>query len=274
MNDNTEFSVDQYQLAYPDGIEKNWWHQARNAIVLSELKKIVTPRSTILDVGCGRGIAVKALCQNGLNCRGVELAQTSPLSGIESDIRFGTSASDLPMYYRRQIDIILLLDVIEHIPDSTNFLRSLVDDFPRLQHLIITVPSRSELWSNYDEFYGHVERYDSEMMQDMAEQIQWRISRQSYLFRPLYVPLRMLSTLKIKRNTKLKASSPLTAFANPLIAALMRMDYRFLPNWLPGSSLLAQLTPTPEYLRLRRLNVKPVLVSTELQNAVPEEVSA
>lgn len=244
MSVTTEFRVDQYELAYPDGIESHWWHLARNVIVWHEVQEYLTSKSIVLDVGCGRGIAVKSFRDRGIDCRGVELAETQPLDGLEPYIRYGIDASHLPYQERENVNVILLLDVIEHIPEPVSYLRDLVSAFPRLSHLILTVPARKELWSNYDEFYGHFHRYNMEMIQDLAKHIQWRTFRQSYFFRPLYPPLRFLDCLKINRNTKIKASNTMPKWMNKALSYLMITDRFLLPAAIPGSSLIACLCPS------------------------------
>lgn len=238
-NGTTEFRVDQYDLAYPEGIENHWWHLARNAIVLHEARKFIKPDSVVLDVGCGRGIAVKCFRRRGINCRGVELAETQALKGMEVYIRYGINASQLSLGQREQVDVILLLDVLEHIPDPALYLYHLVSAFPHLKYLILTVPSRQELWSNYDEFYGHFHRYDMKMVQNMARAVDGEVVRQSYFFRPLYIPMRLLNYLKIQRHTKLQ--NGMAPWMNHALSYLMLMDWFLLPSAVPGSSLLACL---------------------------------
>ena len=57
----------------------------------------------------------------------------------------GVDAWDLPLAERVRFDTILLLDVIEHIPDPAALLKRLSDGFPNLSHLIVTVPACQEL---------------------------------------------------------------------------------------------------------------------------------
>jgi len=51
----TEFSDDQFDQAYPDGIENHWWILARNRIVTSVIKKIVG--AVVLDVGLDEALS-------------------------------------------------------------------------------------------------------------------------------------------------------------------------------------------------------------------------
>src|SRR5450432_150563 len=104
----TAFVKQQYDLAYDDGVERHWWHLARNRIVLGEIRKFTTATPEVLDVGCGRGIAVKYLRAHGVACAGVELATARPLSGVENQIRYDTNAIELPLDERARYSVITL----------------------------------------------------------------------------------------------------------------------------------------------------------------------
>jgi SAM-dependent methyltransferase len=235
----TEFMDNQYELAYPDGIENHWWHLARNRIVLDEIKKFMTVGSAVLDVGCGRGITVKYLRQEGVDCKGVELASARALVGMDKHIHFAVNAVELPCDERSRYYIILLLDVIEHFADPVAFLQSLVSAFVRLSHVIITVPARSELWSNYDVFYGHHRRYTPEMIEDLAGELGWELVHQAYFFRPPYLPARALAALKKERKTKIDPPQGLTRIVHRLISYGMILEQHVLPRRVPGTSVLA-----------------------------------
>ena len=141
----TEFSDDQYDHAYPDGIENHWWILARNRILTHVIRKSARNNAVLLDVGCGRGIVVKYLRDKGIACTGVELAMAPPVFSVRDHVRMGVDAWDLPLAERVRFDTILLLDVIEHIPDPAALLKRLSDGFPNLSHLIVTVPACQEL---------------------------------------------------------------------------------------------------------------------------------
>jgi len=235
----TEFLEDQFDLAYPDGVENHWWHLARNRIVYYEIKKLTPHASAVLDVGCGRGIMVKYLRQKGIDCKGVELATTKALTGVASHIHFGTNAIEIPYEERSCYATILLLDVVEHLPNPLNFLQSLATAYPRLSHVILTVPARPELWSNYDDFYGHYRRYTAGMIEVLANQLCWEIVSQTYFFRPLYLPARALAVLQKKRNIRFHAPQGLTIMMHRLISYAMIMDYHIIPASVPGTSVFA-----------------------------------
>jgi SAM-dependent methyltransferase len=179
----SEFRPDQYEIIYPDGVENHWWHIARSRILASEILRSVGPASAVLDVGCGRGVTVKHLRARGIDCTGADLAKPRPLAGLEPYLQLGMDAVDLPPHVRRRVDVILLLDVIEHIQEPAAFLRSLAGAFDRLAQVIVTVPARPEVWSNYDEFYGHHRRYTLPMIDELAHELGWAVADRGYFFR-------------------------------------------------------------------------------------------
>jgi SAM-dependent methyltransferase len=240
---NTNFCQNQFEYAYPDGIEHHWWQLARNSTVAHAIRKFAGPDAAVLDVGCGRGIAVKYLRDRGIDCTGVERAEALPISGAEQYIRVGVDVADLPKIDRQRYDTILLLDVIEHIPDPAAFLGNLADAFPNLRHIILTVPARQELWSNYDEFYGHFRRYTMKTVNDLAGQLGWKLTWQGYLFRLVYPIAWGLAKLG-KRETKLTAPIRVTKWLHKVISYVMILDYHLLPSHIGGTSILACFCPT------------------------------
>ena len=81
--------------------------------------------------------------------------------------RTATDARQLEVAQRNEVRTILLLDVIEHLEDPVAFLAELRSHFPALRHLLLTVPARQELFSNYDEFNGHFRRYDPALLREL-----------------------------------------------------------------------------------------------------------
>ncbi len=157
---NTVFSEKQFRNIYPDNIQNHFWYHARNSIILRFLKKCKLDSEEILEVGGGRGIVTQFLHNNNLKIKGVELADVSPVKDIEAYFFTGTNALSLSESIRNSISVILLLDVIEHIKAPQAFLEQLINAFPNIRDIVITVPARQELWTNFDEFNGHFMRYN------------------------------------------------------------------------------------------------------------------
>ena len=235
----TTFSTEQYDNAYPDGGECHWWPLARNRIVRDAVADGTRPDAAILEVGCGRGTVVESLRSAGYDCCGVEAADLRPVSGASDFIRTGTDAVELPVAERQRYDTILLLDVIEHIPDPSSFLRELVEAFPALSRVIVTVPARQELWSNYDQYYGHFRRYTMGMLVELAYGLGWDVKRMSYFFHSLYLPAWLMAKVKGNRSTEVKAPRGMARAVHKLVALGMLADHWLLPRRLVGTSVIA-----------------------------------
>ncbi len=246
----TEFSDDQFDQAYPDGIENHWWILARNRIIANVVKKFAGAGAVVLDVGCGRGIVVKYLRDKGIDCTGVELARAHPVISVRDHVRVGIDARDLSLTERMRYDTILLLDVIEHVPDPAAFLQHLSDGFPNLSHLIITVPACQELWSNYDECYGHCRRYSLESLKSISIALGADCLWGSYFLHLAYPVCWAAVHLAKKRETTLHAPRGIGKWLHKLISRVMILDYFILPGCVPGMSALACFSITPRCFEL------------------------
>jgi len=242
---DTTFSTEQYESSYPRGGEKHWWPLARNRIVRSAILDGLSDGSTILEVGCGRGFVVASLREAGLDCSGVEAAEVEPIAGAAPFVRSRLLANELPQQERQRYDTILLLDVIEHLPDPAGFLRGLVAAFPALSRVIVTVPARPELWSNYDEYFGHFRRYTRPMLVDLANDLGWNVRRMSYFFHSLYLPAWLTTRFSGRRATQLTPPGPAMRLAHRLISFGMLAEHHLLPGWLVGTSLIASFRVRP-----------------------------
>lgn len=236
---NTRYSEDQYQSNYPDGVEKHWWNLARNNQIRRLLGQIDHPGNAVLEVGCGRGIVVNYLRGHGIDCVGVELANVRPLAGIREYVYANTDALELSAEERSKYNTILLLDVIEHLPEPVSFIRNLISAFPNLTRLIITVPARQELWSNYDEHYGHYRRYSLRELDNISLEIGARIEEKGYFFHAVY-PLVWLGA-KFGKDREVRMAAPFgpVELLHTIISYAFILDSWLIPRRILGTSAFA-----------------------------------
>lgn len=238
---STEYSQSLYELSYGDGIEHYWWHLARSRIVMEELQRFGCAAPKVLDVGCGRGITVDYLRHRGIECDGVELGIAHPLESVSDHVRYGVDAVDLPETERASYNVISLLDVIEHLPEPVAFIHALVKAYPHVSRLIVTVPACPELWSNYDQTFGHYRRYTLATIKELADTLQLELLNLSYFFHALYVPARLLAAMKKKRSTRVRTPQGWRRPLHRLLGVAMWLDYKIVPSRLPGMSAVAML---------------------------------
>jgi SAM-dependent methyltransferase len=227
----------QYSENYPPGVEHTYWHLARNAIVAENLLALGT--KCALDVGCGRGILVEYLNEHGIDCYGVDPGEVPVPRQLAGRLFCGVTAQELDAAVRLKFDTIILGDVIEHIEDPHAFLVELQSCFPRVRGFLIMVPARQELWSNYDDHYGHYRRYDLSDLRQTVEGAGLRVQHVSYFFKLLYPLMWLILKVRGRRSTQLrgpKGGTPLHRF----LAALLRADYHWLPRGIFGTSALCR----------------------------------
>ncbi len=233
------FNTRQFELAYTDGIEANYWYLVRHRLLQTVLDKHVPPGSKILDIGCGKGLFVSFLRQRAYDIWGVELAEVEQVAQAKAFVHTGTHSDTLHGPFRDSIQVILLLDVLEHQEDPAQFLQTLCTQFPNATHLLITVPARQELWSNYDVFYGHFKRFDIDALNKLNPSQDTSPLVIRYFFRLLYLPAFL--TIHLFKKRKL-ATTPVVNLPNKvihrLIAALIMLTDAVLPSRVRGTSLL------------------------------------
>jgi len=240
MEARTVFTDEQYANPYPPGIEHNYWHRARNRILLRRLAPVLAPSARILDIGCGPGIVVDHLRREGLDCAGVDLGTPPPATAeVAPHLRLGVSAFDLTAPERGAISAFLLMDVLEHLPEPAGFLAECRRAFPAAKHVFVTLPARSEIWSSYDEYYGHYRRYALEDLPGLVAETDLRVLRSGYFFHALYAAARVVS-LATKRRSHVVAA-PRLRFAHALLGHVFAAEELLVPARAPGSSLYALL---------------------------------
>ena len=236
----TAYTDAQYASNYPDGIQRHWWNLARNRLVLELVRSTGLQDSPWIEVGCGRGFVVHALRRAGVDCTGVELAEAVPAPGVEHFVTTGCGAEELPAAQRAACAGMLLLDVIEHIPDPVGFLVMLQTQFVNVRRVVVTVPARQEIWSNYDEHYGHFLRYSIASLSRELEQARLTVESTGYFFHAPYLAARFINACGLKRDV---ANRPPAGRAwqciHRMVGHAMDLESRLVPARWPGSSAYA-----------------------------------
>ncbi|MFK7977382.1 MAG: class I SAM-dependent methyltransferase [Halioglobus sp.] len=232
----TEFSHEQYAQAYPDGIESHWWNRARSWVILRLLRRYCAASVVVVEVGCGRGVEVRSLRDAGVAAHGVELAPVQALSCVAEFVFTNTDACTLEKSIRESATVLMLLDVLEHLPHPEQFLQQLLEHYPKVTRVIVTVPARQELWSNYDEYYGHHRRYSLNALDELGRNALLEPLATGYFFQWVYLPARILNVLRCKRAVKIVPPGARTRWLHSFVAKVCQLEHVVLPSGLPGTS--------------------------------------
>jgi hypothetical protein len=153
----------------------------------------------------------------------------------------GTDALELPSDVRDGFQAIAMFDVIEHVPDAPSFLRSLLSAFRNASHVIVTVPARKELWTSFDDHFGHYRRYNRAMLRSEFSASGLRTTYAGYFFHALHPAIVINNAWRgRRRNIRFQAPAPgIASSAHAALGALFAWEQWLVPGGVPGSSIIA-----------------------------------
>jgi SAM-dependent methyltransferase len=192
----------------------------------------------IVEIGCGRGVVLDYLRNRGMNCFGVELGDAEPLAGIRDFVYTNTNAFDLPEDTRKSMDTVLLCDVLEHLEDPSEFIRDIRGRFENARHLVITLPARQELWTNYDAYNGHFKRYNLKDLEFLSAH-GLQLKHAGYFNHLLYPVFWVYARFIKKRGIDIKAPSGLLILVHRIMSVILRADFALCPSRIYGTSIIA-----------------------------------
>lgn len=229
-----------YSEGYPPGIEHHFWNIARNDLIYRWLKPRLQENELVMDVGCGKGIVVSDFKSRGLNIQGVELGPAPVMPGLENDVRTETDLFDLDPALKNDIRAVLLLDVLEHMQDRHAFLQSIYRELPNCHTILVTVPARMEIWSEYDRHWGHHLRFDRPGVASDLAAGGYRADKNAYFFQWIYLSSLLFRLLRISKSTDFQAikRGGFKAFCHRLLGLFTCLESRLMPGWLAGSSII------------------------------------
>lgn len=176
-----------YGASYGELYRRHWWWRAREHFLLQHVRELDLPGSppAILDVGCGDGLFMSQLAGFG-EVWGVEpdSALVSPAGPWSARIHRGPFDSSYAP--GRRFSLILMLDVLEHIPNADAALTHALRLLEPRGTLLITVPAFRSLWTRHDELNQHVTRYDRRSFGELADRVGMRIREMRYFYHWLF----------------------------------------------------------------------------------------
>ncbi|MEX0866599.1 MAG: class I SAM-dependent methyltransferase [Pirellulales bacterium] len=221
---------EQFQL-HADIEQRHWWFRGRRTIMRRLVERIVPGgrpggRPLVIDVGCGTGANIAALATD-YRCVGIDTsAEAIDRAGRRYpgvDFRVGLAPDDLEDCLG-EARLVMLMDVLEHVPDDFALLsRLLAASRPGTQFLI-TVPADLDLWSEHDESFGHWRRYDMDRFMRLWRDLPVEPRLVSHYNARLYPVVRHIRRRNRRRgHSQGAAGTDFTIPARPINAMLERI---------------------------------------------------
>ena len=161
-----------------DNISQHWYYRSKAKAMTKLLGK--KQPSTILDVGAGSGFFSRHLLSNSV-------AQEAWCVDISYEDDSDALEAGKPVHFRRSIeqidaDLVLLMDVLEHVDDDVGLLNLYANKVPRGAQFLISVPAFQFLWSSHDVFLEHKRRYQLDQIEDVTRRAGLTVLRGAYYF--------------------------------------------------------------------------------------------
>lgn len=183
-----------HQMADVEG--RHWWFAGRRAIIDDVLTRLEpTPRGRVLEVGCGCGGNFSMLAKYGelwatdTDDTALGYARRSGLARVD----YGRLPDSMPTGLE-PFDLIVLLDVLEHVDEDVEALRRLRPLLRPGGRLLATVPAYRFLWSPHDTLHEHKRRYVRQDLRRRVESAGYLVRRLTY-FNTLLLPAVLVGRL-------------------------------------------------------------------------------
>jgi len=213
-------------------IGRHWYYRAK-AAALRRMVGSLRPQR-LLDVGAGSGFFSRHLLGSG--------AQSALCVDIGYERDRDDSEAGKPVLYRRDCDatdcdLVLMMDVLEHVDDDVGLVRHYATKVPSGAHFLVTVPAFRFLWSGHDVFLEHKRRYTLGEIEQTMRGGGLEIVKSAYYFGlifPLAAAIRLATRGDTQPRSSLKKHGTLT---NGLLAAACAAELPLFPiNRVAGLS--------------------------------------
>lgn len=211
--------------------ERFWWYVGRRHLFEGLLRRRLSgPVPVGMDAGCGpgtnetlyAGTAARWLC---LDVDRESFSRWAPGPGCQGSL---AHLSALPIR-EGAVDLILLLDVLEHLPEERTALTEVWRSLKPDGILLASVPAFMALWSWHDEQAGHHRRYRLRELRTLVADAGFEevdaLYFNSFLALPIYLVrkvARALPSMKHRIEAEL-SPGPLNGLFRRLLSAENRL---------------------------------------------------
>jgi SAM-dependent methyltransferase len=206
--------IDLYKELYET--EKiGWWDTSRRNLIMNRIKLISNfkEKPYILDFGCGTGGMLEELQEFSVayGCDKEDIAiEFCGKRGLTNIVKIRDKTIPFKDNY---FDIVIALDVLEHIEDDFFNICELNRVLRHKGFLLITVPAFMLLWTTRDKRLHHFRRYNKKPLANKLKDAGFIIRKCTYMHFFYFIPLLIIYKLKYLINRKNKVSDIKTNYS-------------------------------------------------------------
>jgi SAM-dependent methyltransferase len=227
----------------------HWWFVGRRAVIRRLLKTIpLPPDARILEAGCGTGGNLYLLSEHG-EVIGFDANELARDLAQRKAGRIRVMAGSLPARpddVGENFDLVVALDVLEHIDDDRAAMATILDLVGPGGTALITVPAVKRLWGHHDVRLRHVRRYGKNDLEALVDPGAGRIvfvGHFNLLLFPLAIGFRLLERILSRDlgNQERMPAAPL----NRVLATIFSLERFLVTLGLPLGLSLAMIIERP-----------------------------
>lgn len=155
---------------------RHWWFVARRRIIETVVHDLLPAGGSIVDIGCGTGGILGGLADR-YECTGIDASNDAirEAEHLYPHIRFVHTSDPAALEARKSADLLLFLDVLEHVEGDRPLLRDIALHMRPGAFLVMAVPADMRLWSPHDKAVGHFRRYESSTLSSLWRDLPVRV---------------------------------------------------------------------------------------------------
>lgn len=222
---------------------EHFWVQWRYAFFKSFLDETELEGKKIFEVGCGHGLMINQ----------IEAAHNSIVDGCDLNEyalkKISNNKGELFCYniyqkneaFKNHYDGLILFDVVEHIDDDVDFLRTAMFHLKSEGWVAVNVPAYQAFYSRYDTVLGHKRRYTKKMLRERMEAIgltDIRVAYWGFSMLPALIVRKLLLAVKGTDVAKYGFKPPSESI-NSLFKSMMKAELKLMKKPLAGASVMA-----------------------------------
>jgi len=203
-------------------ITHHWYYVSKAAALIGLIRG---PYNALLDVGAGSGFFAKTLIIHGAVSQATCVDRCYP-EPVRTEMVSGETVRFIRQIDRLETDIVLMMDVLEHVEDDKALICEYMAKVPSGTIFVFSVPAFMALWSQHDVFLEHRRRYTLRQLETIIASSGLRVTKGCYYF-AIILPLVAIVRRLTNKHAPASSLKIHTAFTNFLLRAICSMELRF-----------------------------------------------